>query len=198
MRFAELFEDPLEEITRRGFLKGLGAVGLGFAPKAPGIEKDLPPPPEKPKPKPVDPVRQKMADRITNKYDVDDDFAGQVVELAHKYQKPGFPTAKDILAVIGVESSFDPDAVSGLKNDPAIGLMQVRPGVWNLNPSSLNDVEQQIATGSDILHQYYKKMKNKNAALAVYNVGPTQYKSGNTADNYVKKYYDELRLYAGM
>jgi hypothetical protein len=198
MKFAELFEDPLEEITRRGFLKGVGAAGLGFAPKAPDIEKDLPPP-EKPKPKPVDPVRQKMADRITDKYDVDDDFAGQVVELAHKYQKPGFPTAKDILAVIGVESSFDPDAVSGLSQDPAVGLMQVRPGVWKLDKSLLQgNIEQQIATGADILYQYYAKLKNKNAALASYNVGPTQYKSGNTADDYVKKYHNELRLYTGI
>jgi hypothetical protein len=199
MKFSELFEDPIEEITRRGFLKGLGATALGFAPKAPGLEKDLPPPPEKPKPKPVDPAHQKMAEKITGKYDIDDEFAQQVVELAHKHQKPGFPTAKDILAIIGVESSFDPDAISGLRTDPAIGLMQVRPGIWNLDKSELQgDIEKQIAAGSDILHQYYRKLKNKNAALASYNVGLTQYMSGNMAQDYVKKYHKELGLYAGM
>jgi hypothetical protein len=201
MKFTELFEDPLEEITRRGFLKGVGAAGLGFAPKAGGLEKDLPPSPipkEKPKPE-INPIHQKMIDKITDKYDIDDEFAQQVVELAHKHQKPGFPTAKDILAIIGVESSFDPDAVSGLRQDPAVGLMQVRPGVWNIDRSTLQgDIEKQIATGSDILHQYYQKLKNKNAALASYNVGLTQYRSGNTADNYVKKYHNELRLYTGM
>jgi len=140
-----------------------------------------------------------MAERITNKYDVEDELANTIVELAHKYQKPGFPTAKDILAVIGVESSFDPDAVSGLSIDPAVGLMQVRPGIWNIDKSELQgDPERQIATGSDILHQYFKKSKNKNAALALYNVGPTEYKKGNTAENYVRKFYKELRLYSGI
>lgn len=151
-----------------------------------------------PEPKQVDPKQQKMAQVASDKYDLDDQFAQQVVELAHKYEKPTFPRAKDILAIIGIESSFNPDAKSGLRRDKAVGLMQVRPHVWNMTPAELANTETSIATGSDILHLYFKKLRNRDAAVAAYNVGMSEYRSGNKAEGYVSKYMHELKLYAGI
>lgn len=152
-----------------------------------------------PAPKPDGKKREHMTQLIVHRYDLDAKFAQRVVDLAMKYEKPGFPRAPDILAIVGIESSFDPDAVSGLRHDPAVGLMQVRPGVWNLNRHSLaHNIEKQIATGADILHLYYTKLKSRDAAVAAYNVGMGEYRSGNTANGYVSKYTNERRQYKGM
>lgn len=146
----------------------------------------------------VDPKQQKMAQVISHKYSIDDEFAKEVVELAHKYAQPTFPKAKDILAIAGIESSFNPDAKSGLRRDKAVGLMQVRPKVWNMSPEELYDVENSIKTGSDILHFYFKKLHNRDAAVAAYNVGLGEFRSGNNAEGYVSKYMHELMLYKGI
>jgi hypothetical protein len=153
-----------------------------------------------PAPKPqASPEKQKMAQMISAKYKVDPDDALEIVRLAHKYEKTTFPKAEDILAIIGVESSFDPDAVSGLRRDPAVGLMQVRPKVWGMDAADLQgDIEKQISTGSDILHLYYKKLRHRDAAVAAYNVGMSEFRSGNTAEGYVGKYMQELKQYTGI
>lgn len=152
-----------------------------------------------PAPKPqIDPQQQKMAQQIAAKYKIDPDDAMQIVQLAHKYEKQTFPKARDILAIIGVESSFDPDAVSGLRRDPAVGLMQVRPKIWGLTPEELQgNVEKQIETGSDILHLYYKKLRHRDAAVAAYNVGMSEFRNGNNAEGYVSKYNNELNSLKG-
>lgn len=147
----------------------------------------------------IDPRHQKMIDRIVDKYNVDDQFAKQVVALAHKYEKPTFPRAKDILAVVGIESSFDPDSVSGLRKDPAVGLTQIRPGVWNINRAELQgSVEKQIAYGADILQLYFSKLKNKDSAIRAYNIGLSAYRHGNRADGYANKYHNEIKQYNGI
>lgn len=144
--------------------------------------------------KQVDPVQQALANSIAKAYNIDPEDALEIVQLAHKYEKQSFPKARDILAIIGVESSFDPDAVSGLRRDPAVGLMQVRPKVWGMNAEDLQgNVEKQIATGSDILHLYYKKLHHRDAAVAAYNVGMSEFRSGNTADGYVSKFQNVLK-----
>jgi hypothetical protein len=188
-------DEVLSEVSRRDFLKGMGSLGAGVLPKLPDIEKELPSPPP---PKKIDPIHQKMASKIVDKYGIDDKLATKVVDLAHKHEKSGFPTAKDILAIIGIESSFNPNAVSRLQTDPAVGLMQVRPAVWNMNPSDLKDIEKQIEVGSDILHQYYQKLRNKNATLSAYNVGLTRYLNGERPQNYLNKYHQELKMYSGI
>lgn len=143
----------------------------------------------------VDPEQETkamLAQQIATEYRINPDLAHHIVELAHKYEKDTFPTARDILAVAGIESSYNPNAVSQLKRDPARGLMQVRPGVWGLSPAELKTTEDQIRIGSDILHQYYKKLKSKEAALHAYNMGITNYKRGKTNPRYVTKFQREL------
>jgi hypothetical protein len=210
MKVNQLLLDEQQQLVQEFInLRHAMAAGVaGAAMMSPMKQKQEPtPPPQAPKPevahvlpapKPVNPKQQKMAQAITRKYDIDDQLAQEIVEIAHKYEKPNFPTAKDILAVVGIESSFDPDAVSGLRKDPAVGLMQVRPKVWGMSAADLSDIESQIKTGSDILQLYYKKLRNKEAAIAAYNVGMSEYRNGNNAEGYVSKYMHELKLYAGL
>lgn len=127
---------------------------------------------------------------------VDPNTARQIAELATKYAKPTFPTATDILSIIGIESSFRPDAVSKLKRDPARGLMQVRPGVWGITPEDLNDIEKQIKFGSQILHDYYTKLGDVDSAIHAFNVGITNFrKKKGLNPGYVDKYKNERKLY---
>lgn len=127
------------------------------------------------------------AESIAQKYRIDPRLARTIVVLAIKHEDKVFPRATDILAVIGVESSFNPSAVSKLRRDPARGLMQVRPGVWKIDPSELNDIEKQIVIGVRILKKYYARTGDEEGALHAYNIGITNYRAGKTNPAYVAK-----------
>lgn len=197
----------VEQLDELNFRHAVAAAGLGAAMLSPHkastpvvpyqrptmiqpqAKIEEPPPPE-----PIDPKVQRAAENIADKYDVDVQLAIDIVKLAKKYQKPGFPTAKDILAIIAVESEFDPEAVSGLKHDPAVGLMQVRPKVWKLDPTMLRDPEASIQKGSEILHQYYRHLHgDKASAIQAYNVGMQNFQQGTEAPNYLFKFQRELK-----
>ena len=136
-----------------------------------------------------------LAQQIVDKYSVDSMLAKEVVKLAHKYEHPDFPTAKDILAIVGIESSFRPTIKSQLRTDPARGLMQVRPGVWKIDPEELEDIEGNIMHGASILRRYYNKLDNKQAAVQAYNVGITDFRQGVKNPRYLSKYQKEYGRY---
>ena len=194
MKLKDILEpqQQLDEVT----LKQVAAAGLI------GAAGLLPPtltshPERMSRPAIVQPVDQQgpMVQQVTNKYNITPQLAKEVVALAYKYEHPDFPTAKDILAIVGVESSFRPEVQSKLKKDPGRGLMQVRAGVWNLDPEELNDIEANIKHGSQILHKYYTKLQNKQAAVQAYNVGITDYRKGIKNPRYLKKYQQEYGQY---
>lgn len=142
------------------------------------------------------PSREKMLNTVLAKYKIGKEKAEHIVDTAIKHARPDFPKAHDILAVVGVESSFNEKAKSALKKDPAIGLMQVRKKVWNLGKHELNDIEGQIKHGSSILQQYHKKLGNPDSALHAYNVGLTNFlKQKNLNPKYVTKVNTEKSLY---
>jgi hypothetical protein len=89
-----------------------------------------------------------------------------VISLAQKHEQPVFPTAKDILAVIKVESVYNPKAVNG----EARGLMQVAGG--SLSP------EENIRQGTKILSRLYRKYRSISTTFMVYNIGEGNYQSG--------------------
>jgi soluble lytic murein transglycosylase-like protein len=134
---------------------------------------------------------------IMDRYGGEMDMIADIVKLSYKYAKPTYPKVNDILALIGVESGFDPTSVSGLSKDPAVGLTQVRPKMWGIEPSDLKgNIELQIKTGSDILHHYFKKVKNPQEALKAYNVGLTNYRNGvnsEAQERYLSKNQKEKR-----
>lgn len=136
--------------------------------------------------------RLELSKTIAAKYRVDKELVMKVVNLAYEYEDKTFPKAEDILAIIGVESSFNPKSKSNLRSDPALGLMQVRPGVWNIDPDHLDTVEMQIKYGVDILRHYYKKLGNAEDAIQAYNLGLTRFRRGGRNTRYVAKYQQEL------
>ena len=137
----------------------------------------------------------KLTKAVLNNYVIDKVHAAKIVALAKKHEKPIFPKAKDILAVIGIESRFNPQAVSKLKHDPAIGLMQVRPKAWGLEKTNLHDDNSQIAAGVDVLEKYYKRLKNPEDTIHAYNIGMKNFLTGKHNIRYVAKYNDELLKY---
>ena len=166
------YEQPSDEVVAHG--------RQSDAPNFDEFEPDIP--------HPKDQIRRdQLVNIIAKHYRVDRDLVGEVVDLAFKYEDPVFPKAKDILAVVGVESSFNPDSVSNLRRDPARGLMQVRPGIWNIDPEHLDDTENQIKYGVGILQRYYKRLKDPEAALQAYNLGITSYRRGERNQRYVNK-----------
>lgn len=152
--------------------------------------------PQKLMPSAVYPEEDTLTQAVLKKYNIEPELAKDVVQLAYKHEYSDFPKAKDLLAVIGVESSFRPHAKSELPRDPARGLMQVRANVWNVNPEDLHDVELNIQHGSKILNTYYKKFRgNKAAAIQAYNVGETAFRGGDRNPEYLQKVMKELSLY---
>jgi soluble lytic murein transglycosylase-like protein len=137
---------------------------------------------------------------VKSKYKINDELANRVVKSAYDNERETFPKAKDILAISGIESSFNPNAKSSLKKDPAVGLMQVRLKVWNLPPEKLADVEGQIQHGAAILHSYYNRLGSEKDAVHAYNVGITNFKKGKGLNpSYVEKYTKEKKnLYSHL
>ena len=135
----------------------------------------------------------KSLNAAASKYSVDPQLFSRIVSAARKHAHPDFPRVDDIIAIIGVESSFQPNAVSGLKKDPARGLMQIRPGVWKIPPHELMDIEKNIKYGSKILRKYYERLGDKEAAIQAYNVGITAFRRGKTNERYLQKYKIEKR-----
>jgi len=86
-----------------------------------------------------------------------------------------------IVAVIEVESQFNPYAVSQLKKDPARGLMQVRPGIWGKKldlkkNNDLHDIEIGIDAGTRVLRIYLDETENDmKKALYKYVGGSKEY-----------------------
>lgn len=144
------------------------------------------------------PEHLKLAQNIKDRYKLSDSKAEKIVSIAVKHAHPVFPQAHHILAIAGIESSFNEKAKSKLRFDPAVGLMQIRPKVWNINPKELSTMEGQIKHGSHILHTYYTKTGSEGSAIKAYNVGITNFKSGKkreAAHRYHQKFKKELNQF---
>ncbi len=139
---------------------------------------------------------EQVAAQIAKRYKIDVKQATKIVRLAKKYEHKTFPKAEDILSIIGIESSFDHTAKSGLKKDPARGLTQIRPRVWKIKPAELTgDIEKQIKLGAEILADYHDKLKSVDDAVHAYNVGITNFRKGKHNLAYVEKFKRERKYY---
>lgn len=195
MKLYEVFELRDEQLNENLLRKAMAAAGFVLA-AIPSAITTTPDAEHQEMMAKYTPNVQKLVSVAAGKYDVSPKIVQRVVAAAVKHQYPDFPTAKDILAVVGVESSFKHDAVSKLKKDPARGLMQVRPGVWNISEESFKSIDTQIKTGAKILRQYYEKLGDREAALHAYNVGLTNHNTGKRQNpRYVPKVDKELSLY---
>ncbi len=194
-----LIEERLDEITTRQVLAAgtlaAAALGISFKHGTTTIQKPILTK-KQDQQAALEGEIDRLTQAVTSRYDVDEAEARSIVLLAKRYEKPEFPKARDILAIIGIESSFNAAAVSKLKKDPAVGLMQVRPTVWGIKAAELrNNVSKQVQFGSDVLHRYYLKLKDREAAVQAYNVGLTNFNLGKQPEaqrRYLQKYTAEL------
>lgn len=139
-----------------------------------------------------------LASTILDKFKIDSDKAHEIVKSAIKHSDPVFPQPQHLLAIAGIESSFNQNAVSKLKHDPAIGLTQIRPKVWNIHPNELSTIDGQFKHTAHILKTYHQKTGSIEDAIKSYNVGITNFRRGKqqgAAHRYITKFNTELQRY---
>lgn len=149
---------------------------------------------QEPPQKKLSKVQAKYLDIITDEYNVDSKLVKEVLHHVDKYAHKVFPRREDLLAVIGIESSWRPDARSPLKVDPALGLTQIRPGAWKKfihDANELMSVENQVKYAAKILHYNFRLTENKEDAIIAYNVGYGNWLNGNFSDEYLMKFLIE-------
>lgn len=135
---------------------------------------------------------------IVNRYKVNESMVSKVVKYANDYAYDTFPKAKDIIAIVGIESSWNPSAKSNLKHDPAIGLTQIRPGKWThlYDAKEISKIENQIKWASQILHHNYEKTGNIKDAVIAYNIGLSARLRGRDNERYYIKFIKEHNMLA--
>lgn len=126
---------------------------------------------------------------IVYKWNTEPYLAKKVVQEAKIHSNPDFPRKEDILAIIAIESGFKTAAVSTAN---AKGLMQI------LYKPSTFDINQNIADGTFLLRDYYKKLNSVNATIQSYNVGINAYKKGTRNLDYLSKYYEERENFKSL
>jgi len=105
------------------------------------------------------------------KPDLDPKLSSNIAKLIHRYAGIHHQDVDLILAIMYIESQFDPGAVS---NKGAMGLMQVMPQWQKVlgMPGDLADPETSIKYGLQILGFYQEMYKDLDMALTAYNRGP--------------------------
>jgi hypothetical protein len=196
MKLEELFEDQLDEISLKNAAAAIAIATSALTPSMISKHEPVKHVQQSKSVKKADSNFKELLSSVISNYKIPSNEAEKIVSLAIKYEKPSFPKAVDILAIIGIESSFNKNAKSKLKKDPAIGLTQVRPKMWGLKPTNLkSNIELQIKTAVDILSEYHRKLGCEEKAVHAYNIGLTALKNGQTNFNYVEKYKNELEKY---
>jgi len=121
---------------------------------------------------PRDPRHRILAVHLSRRYGVDPDIAEEWVSAAHVASERTGVDPLLVLAVIAVESSFNPNAES---RAGAQGLMQVVPRYHedeleeHGGRGAVFDPTINIAVGTRILEQYILRMGSLEAALQRYN-----------------------------
>jgi hypothetical protein len=125
-------------------------------------------------------AHKKIALLISEKYKVTLKDAHAAVYYASKYTDESFPTKKDVLAIIAVESGFRSKA----KSKTGVGYMQI------FYRKTKSDADNVVA-GVDLLREYYKILKTERAAILAYNSGIGKYKKKRYTVVYYKKFLKE-------
>jgi soluble lytic murein transglycosylase-like protein len=103
---------------------------------------------------------------------VEQDFAYRIAGLIDQYSQRRAVDPDLVVAVMDVESRFNPGATSRVG---AVGLMQVMPfwiGVRDIE-GDLYDPEVNIKHGTAILAEYLDAYRDLATSIAAYNRGPT-------------------------
>lgn len=87
-----------------------------------------------------------------------------------------FPTKADILALVWIESKFNPHAVRGENK----GLLQVRNGSM--------DPETNLGQGLDLLRSYHRLTGSAKGAVLSFNAGIGNYRKGRYSSRYWREF----------
>jgi soluble lytic murein transglycosylase-like protein len=122
----------------------------------------------------VSPRMQAVAEYVARKYRIADSAALQLVAAAEDAATLEGVDPLLVIAVMGVESAFNPIAQSHMG---AKGLMQVIPR-WHQDkledlPAGILDPATNIRVGARVLKSYLERAENLTAALQAYNGAPT-------------------------
>lgn len=119
--------------------------------------------------------------------------AETVVTSAIKHADDKFPQAHHLVALAGIESTMKPKAVSPVN---AVGLMQIKPHVWNIDKNELFSIDPSIKHSANILKQYHNSLGDSTSAIRAYNVGITNFRRGNllpSQHRYETKFTNEVK-----
>ena len=166
-------------------LVGMLAFGAerAFAPPAPEGLACVPAELDAALPDPLDPEQRTLATHLARWFQVDDEGTGLAVFAAYRAAGEVGLDPLLVLAMISVESSFNPAAESGMG---AKGLMQIIPRfhLAKLKPhggaDAVHDPESNIAVGTRILQEYVDRTGSLEAGLQQYN-GASRDESGRYA-----------------
>ena len=112
----------------------------------------------------------------------------RIVEYARAHAQPDFPRLPHLLAIMAVESRFDPKA----KSQGNVGLMQIN---LSANGDRLRNrsPEENVRVGAELLREgYFQLKRNHKGAVLSYNTGLGAYKQGRRNLDYWRKYKQEL------
>lgn len=122
--------------------------------------------------KPLTPGQRQIASYLAKRYSVSPEAVESIVRLAYKVGKEEKVEPTLILAIVGIESSYNPFAASSVG---ARGLMQIMPKIHKdkfeaLSPgdwSPLNP-EMNMRVGAKIIREYTRRTGSVNAGLRWY------------------------------
>ena len=123
-------------------------------------------------PDPLDAEQRRLATHLSRWFQVDDEGTGLAVFAAYRAAGEVGLDPLLVLAMIAIESSFNPAAESGMG---AKGLMQIIPRfhLAKLEPhggaEAVHDPESNIAVGARILQEYVYRTGSLEAGLQQYN-----------------------------
>ncbi len=155
-----------------GFCAAALAPALAVAPpqSAPVLVACLPA--EPPAEAPLDAAQQALVGHLTRRFQIAAEPTARIVETAYRTAAKVGLDPLLVLAVISVESRFNPIAESGMG---ARGLMQIIPK-YHLDKLAAHggedavlDPESNIAVGSQILREYVRRTGSLEAGLQYYN-----------------------------
>jgi soluble lytic murein transglycosylase-like protein len=200
----------LEAVVRRSVQASAAALGAALALlPAPTAHEAAPRPASPPAaPRPVDPLAAHVLERMPSL--TVDDAAGLASAVRTESQAAGLDPVL-VMAVIGVESGWEPTAVS---ERGARGLMQLRSGAltWaeregGLSAGDVHDPVHNVRAGIRYLARLVETFDDLDLALIAYNAGPTRLASylqavGEVPDSmwgYVRKVHrEERRIRRGL
>lgn len=120
----------------------------------------------------LDPVQRALVAHLSRRYQIAAEPTGRIVEAAYRAADDTGLDPLLVLAVISVESRFNPIAESGMG---ARGLMQIIPK-YHLEKLAAHggeeavlDPESNIVVGTQILREYVRRTGSLEAGLQYYN-----------------------------